>query len=134
MEEDNGLVEEIVSHKPRCFHVMNNGYVEEEYVSFERPDEAMRQHLKPLFILGKAYGVGVNKLLVGGGETLNLRPHFLLKNIGKFDTNLRHHNMDLSNYEGKTSKALGVIQIDITVGNIVIPTLWLLRVEPMITD
>lgn len=44
--------------------MMNSGYVEEENASFERPGEWMRQHLKPLFIWVKTYGMGVNKMLV----------------------------------------------------------------------
>lgn len=82
---------------------MNNSCVEEENSSFERLDEGMKQNLKPLFIWVKADGVGINKVLVDGGATINLMLHFLLKKIGKFDIDLRPHNMVLFNYEGKIS-------------------------------
>lgn len=53
-------------------------------------------------------------------------PHSLLKKIGNYDTDLRPHNIVFSNYEGKTSKALGVIQVDIVVDTIVRPTLLMI--------
>lgn len=56
----------------------------------------------------------MNKILVDGGAVVNLMPHFLLVKIGKFDIDLRHHNMVFSNYEGKTGQTTGVIQMDIT--------------------
>lgn len=49
---------------------------------FERRDHHMQHNIKPLFIQAKINYVGVNKVLVDGGATVNLLPHFLLKNIG----------------------------------------------------
>lgn len=45
--------------------------------------------------------------------------------MGKVDTDLRPHNMVLSNYEGKTSHILGLIQVSLSVGSIVRPTLFM---------
>lgn len=84
----------------------------------------MKQHLKPLFIWAKIDNVGINKFLRDGGEAINLMSHFLLKKIGKYDTDLRPRNMVLSNYEDKTSKALGVIKVDVIVGTTIKPTLF----------
>lgn len=44
---------EMAAHKPVCYYVMNNGCVEEQNSFFERPDEAIKSHLKPLFITRK---------------------------------------------------------------------------------
>lgn len=52
-------------------------------------------------------------------------PHFMLKKIGKFDTNLKPRNMVLLNYEGKIGHTLGVIQVDLTVGTIIRPTMFM---------
>lgn len=57
---------EMVRHRPVCYYVMNNGCMEEQNAFFERPDEGMKNHLKPLFIRGKVENVGVNKILVDG--------------------------------------------------------------------
>lgn len=85
----------------------------------------MKNHLKPLFIRGKVENIGINKILVDGGEVVNLMPHFMLKKIGKFNTDLKPYNMVLANYEGKTCHTLGVIQVDITVGTVTRPTMFM---------
>lgn len=41
------------------------------------------------------------------------------------DTDLHPHNMVLSNYEGKTGHILGIIQVDISVGTLTRPTLFM---------
>jgi hypothetical protein len=104
---------------------MGNGCVEEQQVVFEKPHEGMKNHLKPLFIRAKINNVGVNKVLIDGGATVNLMPHSLLRKIGKFDTDLHTHNIVLSNYEGKTGHLMSVIQVDVFVGSTVRPTLFL---------
>lgn len=68
---------------------------------------------------------GVNKILVDGGTAVNLMMQFRLKRIGKFETDLRPNNMVLSNYEGKIGHTLGVIQVDLTVGSITRPTMFM---------
>lgn len=123
-EEDDCFVEEIESYKPICYYSMNNGCVKEENTIFDRPDKETKEHLKPLFMQAKFDGVGVNKVLVDKGVVINLMPNFILRRISKKDTYLRPHYMILSDYEGKTSKALGVIQVDSVMGTNVIPTLF----------
>lgn len=68
--------------------------------------------------------MGINKVLVEGGATINIVLHSVLTKIGKLDTDLRPHNMFLSNYEGTTSHALGIIQVDVMVGTIAKPKLF----------
>lgn len=55
---------------------------------FERPDEGMKNHLKPLFIRGKVENVRVNKILVDGGAIANFMLHYMLKRIGKDELTL----------------------------------------------
>lgn len=49
---------------------------------------------------------------------------FPLKSISKYDTDLKSNNMVLFNYEGNTSRPLGVIQVDVVVGTTTQPTLF----------
>jgi len=56
----------------------------------------MKRHLKPLFIKAKINNIGVNKVLVDGGATVNLLPQFLLKKIGLPYSDLKPHNVVLS--------------------------------------
>lgn len=69
----------------------------------------------------KNVGIKKNWLMVA----VNLMPHFMLKKIGKFDIDLKPHNMVLSNYEGKICHTLGMIQVDLTVGTITRPTMFM---------
>ncbi|KAK2450394.1 hypothetical protein QL285_009513 [Trifolium repens] len=93
--------------KPMCYYIMNNGCIEEQKATFERPDLGMKNHLKPLFIRAKVEGVGINKVLIDGGAAVNLMPLSMLPKIGKYDYDLSAHNIVLSNYEGKTGYSRG---------------------------
>lgn len=123
-KEDKDFAVEMENHYPLCYYVMNNGCVKEQKEMFERPYEGMKQHLNSLFIWAKVEETGVNKVLVDGGASINLTSHYLLKKIVIYDTDMIPNNMVLSNYEAKTSKALGVIQVNIIVGIITRPTLF----------
>jgi hypothetical protein len=116
---------ELANHKIVCYYVMENGCVEAQNVVFERPDVGMKNHLKALFIRVKVNNVGVNKILVDGGAVVNIMPHFMLKRLGLFDTDLHSHNVVLANYEGKTGHSLGVVQLEVCVGSTVRKTLFM---------
>lgn len=90
---------------------------EEQKTLFERPSPGMMYHMKTLFIRAKVDGITVKKVFLDGGASVNLMPYTLFKNMGKCDDDLRQHNILLSNYEGKTSNILGVIQVDIAISN-----------------
>lgn len=98
------------------YYVMNNACVEEQNAFFERPDEVMKSHLKPLFITRKVEDVPINKISVDYGTTVNFIPHHMVRKIGKYDTDDKPYNMVLTNYEGKVGSTLGVIQVELTVG------------------
>src|SRR3954470_16255483 len=54
-------IDEMAKHRPVCYYVLNKGAVKEQNAFFERPDEGMRNHLKPLYIRAKIENVGINK-------------------------------------------------------------------------
>lgn len=116
-------------HKSVCYFVMNNGCIKEQNAFFEIPDEVMKNHPKPLFVREKVEDTIMNKILVDGGDVVNLMPHFSLKKVGKYDNDLRPHNMVLLNYEGKIALTVGVIQVDVTVGSITRPTVFMVIVS-----
>lgn len=76
---------------------MNNGIVKEQRAIFEKPDAGMMYHLKSLLIRVEVDNIGLNKMFVDRGEAVNMMHHSLLKNIGKYDTDLRPYYMVLSN-------------------------------------
>src|ERR1044072_6736340 len=59
------------------------------------------------------------------GATVNIMPHHILKKISKFDTNIRSHNVVLSDYEGRKKTTMGVIQVDVTVGSVTRTTIFM---------
>jgi len=69
--------------------------------------------------------IGINKVLVDGGVVVNWMPQSLLKRIGKSDKDLKPHNVIMSNYNGKASHSLGALQVSLTLGTMVRPTLFM---------
>lgn len=125
-DTENNTEREMAAHKPVCYYVMNNGCVEEKNSLFERPDEAIKSHLKSIFITGKIEDVPNNKILVDYGATMNLMLHYMLRQIGKYDTDAKPHNMVISNYEGKMGSTLGVIQVELTMGTVTRSTMFMI--------
>src|ERR1044072_1062373 len=123
-DEYDSVTKESKDHKPICYYVMNEGEVIETDDVCKRPTETMKSHLKPLYIWAKVEDVGINKVLIDGGAAINLMPSTLLKEIGKSISDLRPHNMVLSDFEGKTTKSLGVILLSVRVGTVIRPTLF----------
>lgn len=105
-------------HKLVCYFVMNNGCIEEENMLFETSYEGMKSHLKPLFVRVKVKDTTMNKIIVDRGVDVNIIPHLLLRKIGKYDIDLKTHDMVLSNYEGKIGHMMVVIQVDVMVESI----------------
>lgn len=108
----------MVDHNPMYYYVMNNDCVKDNQVKFDRPDYHMKSHLKPLFTQAKINNIGVNKVLLDGGAAVNLLPQSLLKKIGLSKSDLKPHNVVLSNYEGKSGSSFGAVEVDLVVGTI----------------
>ncbi|PNX88179.1 hypothetical protein L195_g044281, partial [Trifolium pratense] len=97
MEDEYDLEESlpVPDIKLVCYYVMDNGCVEQQQAIFEKPNEGMKNHLKPLFVREK------------------------------YETDLHSHSIVLSNYEGKSDHSWGAIQVDVAIGSSVRPTLFL---------
>ena len=87
--EDDFDLEDLEKYRLMCYYITNCGCVDEQKAMFEKSYGSMKSHLKPLFIQAKVDDIGVNKVLVGGGDAVNLMPQSLLKKIGMFDTDLK---------------------------------------------
>jgi hypothetical protein len=122
--EEEFYPKDMGEYKPMCYSV-NNGFEDNRKAIFEQPDDSMKSHLKPLFIQAKVDEIGVNKVLVDSDAAVNLMPQSLLKRIGKTNIHLKPHNVIMSNYEGKASHSLGALQVSLTVGTVVRPTLFM---------
>jgi len=111
--------------KSMCCYITDYDCGDQEKAIFEKFNGYMKGPLKPLFIQAKVDNIGINKVLVDGDVDVNLMPQSLLKKIGKCGTGLKPHNIVLSNYEGKVGFSLGALQVNLIVGSITIPTLFM---------
>jgi hypothetical protein len=69
--------------------------------------------------------VGVNRVLVDGGATVNLLPQSFLGKIELVDSDLKPHNVILINYEGTTGNSLGAVEVDLIVGSVSRTTMFM---------
>ena len=100
--EDDYNPEDMEKYKSMCFYVTDYDCGDQQKAIFEKPNGSMKGHLNQLFIQAKVDSVGVNKMLRDNSVVVNLMHQSLVKNVGKFGTDLKTHNIVLSNYEGKS--------------------------------
>jgi hypothetical protein len=91
-------------------------------VIFEKPQAKNYKHLKALYLKGYINGQPVNKRLVDTGAAVNIMPYSVLCHLGRSTEDLIKTNVTLSNINGQTSKAQGVLSVDLTVENKIVPT------------
>jgi hypothetical protein len=53
-----------------------------EDMIFTKPKESVN-HLKPLFVCGHIDGTPISRMLIDGGENINLMPYSLYRKLGK---------------------------------------------------
>jgi hypothetical protein len=78
--------------------------------------------LKALYIKGYINGQPVNKMLVDTGVAVNIMPYSVLRRLGCSTRDLIKTNVTLSDFNGQTSEAQGVPNVDLTVGSKTVST------------
>jgi hypothetical protein len=91
-------------------------------VIFEKPQAKNYKHLKALYLKGYITGQPVNKMLVDTGAVVNIMPYSDLRRLGRSTGDLVKTNVMLSDFNGQTSEAQGVLSVDLAIGNKTIPT------------
>jgi hypothetical protein len=91
-------------------------------VIFEKPQERSYRHLKALYLKGYINGRPVSKMLVDTGAAVNIMPYSMLCRLGHSVGDLIKTNITLSDFNGQTSEAQGVLSVELTVGNKTVPT------------
>jgi hypothetical protein len=86
-------------------------------VIFEKPQAKNYKHLKALYLKGYINGQPVNKMLVDTGAAVNIMPYSVLRRLGRSTGDLIKTNVTLSDFNGQTSEAQGVLSVDLTIGN-----------------
>jgi hypothetical protein len=78
--------------------------------------------LKALYLSSYINGQPVNKMLVDTGAAVNIMPDSVLCRLGWSTRDLIKTNVTLSDFNGQTSEAQGVLSVDLTVGSKTVPT------------
>jgi hypothetical protein len=91
-------------------------------VIFEKPRGRNYKHLKALYLKGSINGQPVNKMLVNTDAAVNIMPYSVLHRLGRSTGDLIKTNVTLSDFNGQTSEAHGVLNVDLTVGSKTVPT------------
>jgi hypothetical protein len=78
--------------------------------------------LKALYLKGYINGQPVNKMLVDTGAAVNIMPYSVLRRLGRSTGDLIKTNVTLSDFNGQTSEAQGVLSVDLTIGSKTVPT------------
>jgi hypothetical protein len=91
-------------------------------VIFEKPQAKNIKHLKALYLKGYINSQPVNKMLVDTGAAINIMPYSVLCRLGRSTGDLIETNVTLSDFNGQTSEAQGVLTVDLTIGNKTVPT------------
>ncbi|PVH47741.1 hypothetical protein PAHAL_4G137000 [Panicum hallii] len=91
-------------------------------VIFEKPREKNYRDLKALYLKGYINGQPVSRMLVDTGAAVNIMPYSVLRKLGHSVGDLIKTNITLSDFNGQTSEAQGVLSVDLTVGGKTVPT------------
>jgi hypothetical protein len=91
-------------------------------VIFEKPRGRNYRHLKALYLKGYINGQPVSRMLVNTGATVNIMPYSVLRRLGHSVGDLIKTNITLSDFNGQTLEAQGVLSVDLTVGGKTVPT------------
>src|SRR6185503_8017520 len=109
-------------HESELEEAMEQLNLEPLPATFEKLEDDKRQHLKALFLKGFVDGKPVTKMLVDGGAVVNIMPYVMLRKLGRSQDDLTKTDMMLKDFEGVVSPALGVLCVDLTIGNKTLPT------------
>ena len=77
----------------------------------------MTRHIKPLYIRAHLNGRPVSKVLIDNGSTVNVMTLRMLRALGMSISDLIETEVTVSTFIGEVSKNLGILPIDITIGN-----------------
>ena len=77
----------------------------------------MMRHIKPLYIRAHLNSRPVFKVLIDNGSAVNVMPLRMLRALGRSINDLIETNVVVSAFIGEVSKTLGILLIDITIGN-----------------
>ncbi|GKU89586.1 hypothetical protein SLEP1_g3710 [Rubroshorea leprosula] len=86
-------------------------------IVFEKPEEKIAKHIRPLYINAHMDGTPISRVLVDNGAAVNVLPTCMLYKIGKSLDDLVHTEVTISDFTGGVNRSRGVLPVELTVGN-----------------
>ncbi|GKV05136.1 hypothetical protein SLEP1_g17178 [Rubroshorea leprosula] len=86
-------------------------------IVFEKPEEKMAKHIRPLYINAHMHGTPISRVLVDNEAAVNVLPTCMLYKIGKSLDDLVHTEVTISDFTGGVNHSRGVLPVELTVGN-----------------
>ncbi|GKV17163.1 hypothetical protein SLEP1_g27699 [Rubroshorea leprosula] len=86
-------------------------------IVFEKPEEKMARHIRPLYINAHMDGTPINRVLLDNGAAVNVLPTCMLYKIGKSLDDLVHTEVTISDFTRGVNRSRGVLLVELTVGN-----------------
>ncbi|GKV21983.1 hypothetical protein SLEP1_g31893 [Rubroshorea leprosula] len=86
-------------------------------IVFEKPEEKMARHIRPLYINAHIDGIPISHVLVDNGAAVNVLPTCMLYKIGKSLDHLVHTEVTISDFTRGVNRSRGVLLVELTVGN-----------------
>ena len=86
-------------------------------VVLEKPSMEMRRHINPLYVRAHLNGRPVSKVLIDNGSAVNVMQLKMMRALGRNINDLIETEVVMSAFTGEVSKTLGILLIDITIGN-----------------
>ena len=77
----------------------------------------MTRHIKSLYVRTHLNGRPVSKVLMDNGSVVNVMPLRMLRALGRRFNDMIETKVVVSAFTGEVSKTLGILPIDITIGN-----------------
>ncbi|GKV39528.1 hypothetical protein SLEP1_g47286 [Rubroshorea leprosula] len=86
-------------------------------IIFEKPEERMAKHIRPLYIHAHLDSMPINRVLVDNGAAVNVLPTCILHKIGKSLGDLMETEVTTSDFTGGVNRSRGILSVELTVGN-----------------
>ncbi|GKV50531.1 hypothetical protein SLEP1_g57234 [Rubroshorea leprosula] len=86
-------------------------------IIFEKPEERMARHIRPLYIHAHLNGMQINRVLVDNGAAVNVLPTCILHKIGKSLGDLMETEVTISDFTGGVNRSRRILPVGLTVGN-----------------
>ena len=77
----------------------------------------MTRCIEPLYVRAHINGRPVSKVLIDNGSAINVMPLRMLRALGRSISDLIETEVVVSSFTREVSKTLGILLIDITIGN-----------------